>query len=277
MRKFRLINGQGERFELNRKDSFFHDIKGFGFEDATQYEQIGHDFYPLEEILSQGKIEGKILFAGKKPYETYREFARFIRSTPLTLVYQPDEVFRVPVRIATLGKEELSHGGAVLVSEISFVTQGLFYKSITKYSNTLSVGGKIYPYTYDYAYSDVSYNSVEIESDSYEDSPCKITIHGPCMNPIWKHYVNNVLYETGAYVGTISGDHKLVIDTTKMPYSITERGAGDEIVADRYQLCDFSTERFFHLRHGSNRISVTHEGINTLKVIVEGRINYETV
>lgn len=277
MRKFRLINGQGESFDLNRKDSFFHDIKGFGFEDATQYEQIGHDFYPLEEILSQGKIEGKILFAGKKPYETYREFARFIRSIPLTLVYQPDEIFRVPVRIATLGKEELSHGGAVLVSEISFVTQGLFYKSITKYSNTLSVGGKIYPYTYDYAYSDVSYNSVEIESDSYEDSPCKITIHGPCMNPIWKHYVNNVLYETGAYVGTISGDHKLVIDTTKMPYSITERGAGDEIVADRYQLCDFSTERFFHLRHGSNRISVTHEGINTLKVIVEGRINYETV
>ena len=60
MRKFRLINGQGSSFDLNRKDSFFHDIKGFGFADATGYEQIGRDFYPLEEILSQGKIEGKI-------------------------------------------------------------------------------------------------------------------------------------------------------------------------------------------------------------------------
>ena len=104
MRKFRLINGQGGSFDLNRKDSFLHDIKGFGYEDATQYEQIGRDFYPLEEIFSQGKMEGKILFGGKKPYETYREFARFVRSTPLTLVYQIDEIFRVPVRIASLGK-----------------------------------------------------------------------------------------------------------------------------------------------------------------------------
>lgn len=277
MRKFRLINGQGSSFDLNRKDSFFHDIKGFGFADATGYEQIGRDFYPLEEILSQGKIEGKILFGGKTPYETYREFARFIRSTPLTLVYQLEETFRVSVRVAKLEKAELTLGGAALVSEIAFASQGLFYKSVNKYSNTLSVGGKIYPYVYDYAYSDVSYNSVEIESDSYEDSPCKITIQGPCVNPIWKHYVNNVLYETGAYMGTISSDHKLVIDTTKMPYSITERGAGDDIVADRYQLCDFTTERFFHLQHGSNRIAVSHEGINMLNVIVEGRISYETV
>ena len=158
-----------------------------------------------------------------------------------------------------------------------FAAQGLYYKSVNKYSNTLSIGGKIYPYTYDYAYSDVSYNSVEIESDSYEDSPCRITIQGPCINPVWKHYVNNVLYETGAYMGTVSADHKLVIDTTKLPYSITERGAGDDVVADRYQLCDFTTERFFHLQHGANRISVSHEGINTLNVIVEGRISYETV
>lgn len=64
--------------------------------------------------------------------------------------HQPDEVFRVPVRVASLGKEELSHGGAALISDISFIAQGLFYKSVNKYSNTLSIGGKIYPYTYDY-------------------------------------------------------------------------------------------------------------------------------
>lgn len=277
MRKFRLINGQGGSFDLNGKDSFLYDIKGLGYEDATQYEQIGRGFYPLEEILSQGKIEGKILFGGKNPYGTYREFSRFLRATPLTLVYQIDEVFRIPVRIESLGKTELAYGGAALVSEIILAAQGLFYKSVNKYSNTLSIGGKIYPYTYDYAYSDVSYNSVEIESDSYEDSPCKITIQGPCINPMWKHYVNNMLYETGAYAGTIPSDHKLVIDTTKMPYSITERGAGDDIVADRYQLCDFTTERFFHLQYGNNRICVSHEGINALNVIVEGRISYETV
>ena len=104
-----------------------------------------------------------------------------------------------------------------------------------------------------------------------------LMVYGPCTNPVWKHYVNNVLYETGKYEGSIPDGHKLVIDTTQIPYSITERGVSDEVVADRYQMCDFTTERFFHLQYGSNRISVVHEGLNVLNVMVEGRISYETV
>ncbi len=120
-------------------------------------------------------------------------------------------------------------------------------------------------------------NTLMIDSDSHGDSPCKVTVYGPCTNPVWKHYVNNVLYETGRYEGSIPDGHKLVIDTTQIPYSITERGVSDEVVADRYQMCDFTTERFFHLQYGSNRISVVHEGLNILNVMVEGRISYETV
>ena len=72
-------------------------------------------------------------------------------------------------------------------------------------------------------------------------------------------------------------DHKLVIDSTSIPYSIVEKGVGDDVVADRYQMCDFTTERFFNLQHGINRISVTHEGLNTVNMLVEGKISYETV
>ena len=102
-------------------------------------------------------------------------------------------------------------------------------------------------------------NTLMIDSDSHGDSPCKVTVYGPCTNPVWKHYVNNVLYdpadadivllfhagqgkhrdrvpigryyvnnvlyETGRYEGNIPDGHKLVIDTTQIPYSITERGA----------------------------------------------------
>ena len=31
------------------------------------------------------------------------------------------------------------------------------------------------------------------------------------------------------------------------------------------------------MQYGSNRISVVHEGLNILNVMVEGRISYETV
>lgn len=277
MRKFKIINGEGGTFELNGKAAFFHSVDGFGYTDATEFEQIGTDYIPLDEDFSQGEISGSIFFGGTKAYETYRDFTRFVRATPLTLVYELDEVYKVPVRLTRISKSELISGGLGLNCEVSFVATGLFYKTEVKYSDTLYVGGKIYPYEYTYSYSEISQNTLMINSDSYVDSPCKITIYGPAINPIWKHYVNNELLETGAYAGTIPADHKLVVDTTKIPYSITERGVSDEIVADRYQACDFTTERFFTLKHGINRISVVHDGLNSVNVMAEGKISYETV
>ena len=277
MRKFKLINAEGGSFDLNGQAAFFHSIDGFGFKDQTQYEQIGSDFYALEEAFSQGQMTGEILFAGDDPYGTYREFTKFVRAVPLTLVYELDETFKVPVRLTEIGKAELSNGGKSLNCNVTFLAAGLFYKTVQKYSETLYIGGKIYEYEYPYSYADIATNTVMIDSDSYEDSPCKITIYGPAINPVWKHYVNNVLTETGKYEGTVPTDHKLVIDSTTIPYSIAEKGVSDEIVADRYQSCDFTTERFFTLQHGSNRISVSHDGLNALDVMVEGKISYETV
>lgn len=277
MRKFKLINAEGSSFDLNGQAAFFHSVEGFGYKDNTQYEQIGTEFYALDEIFSQGELRGKMLFAGKEPYAKYREFTRFVRATPLTLVYEMDDVYKVPVRLAEISKAELQKGEKYLNCDVSFLAAGLFYKTVQKYSETISIGGKVYPYQYTYSYADTSQNTIMIESDSYEDSPCKITIFGPVTNPVWKHYVNNELYEIGSYDGVIPDDHKLVIDSTSVPYSITERGVSDEVVADRYQYCDFTTERFFHLQHGTNRISVTHDGLNNVNVLVEGKISYETV
>lgn len=276
IRRFRLSNSEGASWDLNNFASFFHAIGGFGYQEGTQFEQIGANFLPLEELFAQGELTGSILFGGRDAYKNYRLFTRFVRAVPLTLTYQLDEIYRVPVRLSQIEKSELN-GGSALVCEVTFLATGFFYKSVTKRSSTLYVGGKIYPYTYPYAYAIVSPNTLVIDSDSYTDSPCKISIFGPCLNPIWKHYVNNELYATGRYEGSLLADHKLVIDDTEIPYSITERGAADDIVADRYQLCDFTTERFFHLQHGSNRISVIHDGLNDIKMTVEAKISYATV
>lgn len=277
MRKFKVVNGEGNTFELNGRNAFFHSIGGLGYSDSTQYEQIGTDFIPLEEGFSQGEITGLIFFGGREAYKKYREFARFVRATPLTLIYELDETYRVPVRLIKISKSELIKGGAGLNCEVGFLATGMYYKPVTAHSDILHVGGKIYPYEYAYSYSEVSLNTLIIESDSFAESPCRITIYGPAINPVWKHYVDNELVETGAFTGTIPADHKIVIDTTQIPYSIIEKGVSGETVADRYQMCDFTTERFFMLRHGTNRISVSHEGLNSLKMIVEGKISYETV
>ena len=105
IRKFRLTNGAGNGWDLNSRSSFFHSIAGLGFKDGTQYEQVGTDFIPLEELFSQGEMSGRILFGGSTAYQTYREFSRFVRAVPLTLIYQTDEIYRVPVRLTELSKE----------------------------------------------------------------------------------------------------------------------------------------------------------------------------
>lgn len=277
IRKFRVINSEGAAYDLNSKQSFFHKVDGFGYKEETDFQRIGSDFYALEEVFSQGEITGSIFFCGQGAYEQYRDFTKFVRLTPLTLEYVTDDTYRLPVRLSEIHKSEMMEGGIGLNCEVVFLATGLFYRSVTKYSETVYVGGKIYPYTYPYSYADVSANTLMIESDSVADSPCRITIYGPCTNPIWKHYVNNELHATGAYIGTLRGDHRLVIDTTKVPYSITERGISGEIIADRYQACDFTTERFITLKHGTNRISLSHEGLNSVDMMVEARISYETV
>ncbi len=277
IRKFKIINSEGAAYDLNSKQSFFHKVGGFGFKDNTEFQRIGADFYALEEVFSQGEIKGSIFFYGKKAYERYRDFTKFVRLTPLTLEYVTDDTYRLPVRLAEIDKSELKEGGIGLDCEVTFLATGLFYRSVTKYSETVYVGGKIYPYTYPYTYADVSANTLMIDSDSFADSPCRITIYGPCENPVWKHYVNNELHATGAYLGTLRADHKLVIDTTSVPYSITERGVSGEIIADRYQMCDFTTERFITLKHGTNRISLSHDRLNSVDMMVEAKISYETV
>ena len=277
IRKFRLINREGAAYDLNSKQSFFHKVGGLGFRDETGFQKIGTDYYALEEVFSQGEITGNIFFYGKEAYVRYRDFTRFIRMTPLTLEYVTDDTYRLPVRVGEINKSELMDGGIGLDCEVTLLATGLFYRSVTKYSETVYVGGKIYPYTYPYSYADVSANTLMIDSDSFADSPCKITIYGPCENPVWKHYVNNELYATGAYNGILRADHKLVIDTTKVPYSITEQGVSGEVIADRYQACDFTTKRFILLQNGTNRISLSHDGLNSVDMMVEAKISYETV
>ena len=176
IRKFRLINGEGVSWDLNARTSFFHSIGGFGYKDGTQYEQIGTDFIPLEELFSQGVMTGRIFFGGRNAYVNYRAFSRFVRAVPLTLVYEMEEAFRVPVRMTEIAKSELITGGAGLDCEVAFTAAGLFYKNVSGYSGTLSIGGKIYPYEYAYAYADAELYDEIVQG--YEDGAREIYVAG---------------------------------------------------------------------------------------------------
>lgn len=277
IRQFSLTNNLGQTYSLmNADDGALFNPSGLGYDDVTVYEQIGEFFSPLTERFGQQVITGQMVFAAH-PYEKYLTFTKFCRHAPLSLVYETDAgTFQIPVRLTKIEKGD-TDGWTFLECPVEFTALARMYKTVVANNTGHGGGGKVYDYTYDYVYGDFVADTATIDSDSMTSSPCRISIFGECTQPRWVHYVDGVQVATGYYNGTIPNNHKLVIDTTSSPYSIEEQDIAGNLIADRYELCDFSTERFFLLEYGKNTISVGHSDVDSIRLMVEGFIFHETV
>lgn len=277
IRKFRLINNDGEWYDLTTREHFLHSPSGLGYAKEEVFRQLGNLHVLLDDQFMQGEILGDVFFPHPKAYDKYFQFVRFCQNTPIYLEYTPtDKSYIREVRVSTVEKTELTTGG--LNCPVTLHCLSLFYRrEFINVEQGSTTGGKIYNYRYNYRYSASSPNSVTIESDSFAESPCAIYIYGEAVNPVWRHYVNNILVATGKVNGTIPSDQKLMIDTTQIPYSIKRLDMANRLVADMYALSDFSTDRFITLKNGRNVISVTHDGVNILRVLMEAHITYASV
>lgn len=272
MREFLLKNALGATWSLNDVESFLSSPKGIGGERKTTYTQIGNSFVATENKIKQKNITGKITFAD---YQKFEDFCRFIQHRPLTLYYTAAHEYRIDVLIEKISKTEYEILG--LNCEISMKGLTPWYKVISKANSRDSSSVKIYPYTYDYLYENSAGGSIEFMSDSTEESPIKLVIIGPCINPKWEHYLNDVKIADGEITCKIEAGHRLVVDATKIPYTISEcDNTGTELLS-LYQQSDFSTQRFLFAGYGENRIYITHEGEHELNAIIEARIEYEAI
>lgn len=274
MRSFTLKNARGQVWDLNDSNFFFHSVKGLGQEHKTTYIQVGTDFVKEKDYLAQKKITGKIAF---KSYEMYHQFSRFIQYKPLTLTYEANGTYHIQVSVDRLAKAEMTVLG--LNSDVTFTGLGTYYRIITKENlrEDKSAQGKIYPVKYPYTYYDIAQGTVLIESDSILDSPVKINIFGASKNPSYAHYVNGELVATGRINATITEGHKIVLDTTQIPYRISEYTVDNEFIQNLYEKSDFSTDRFIMLRNGENKIVFSHELSEAITIAVEGYLRYESV
>ena len=277
IRQFFLTNALGDQYSLMQESrGIFFNPAGLGCQENTAYQQIGEFFSPLTESFGQQVISGEMLF-NIQPYVKYLEFTKFCRHNPLSLIYETDAgSFQIPCKLTKIEKGD-TNGVNYLLCKVEFTALARMYKTVVANNTGSAGGGKTYDYTYDYVYGDFVADTVTIDSDSVTASPCRISIFGPCTQPRWIHYVNGVQVATGYYNGEIPASHKLVIDTTSSPYSIEEQDIAGNLIADRYELCDFSTERFFLLEYGLNTISVAHSDVDSIRLMVEGFIFHETV
>lgn len=277
VRHFKIINKNGNGYDLLTRKSFLHSPSGLGYKESTLYQRLGEQFAVVDDGFEQGNPKGYIFFPEPNAYEKYFEFVQFCQNTPLYLHYKPhNQEYIMNVRLGEIQKTEIEAGRG-LNCAVSFVGQSLWYKKVYEINEGEGTQGKVYTYTYDYVYGDSAINTVAFDSDSFNLSPIKLTIFGGCVNPRWQHYVNNVMVASGGVNGTVAEGMKLVVDTTEIPYSIREYNLADEIVLDMYSLSDFSTKRFLQAKHGRNRISISHSSSDALKVMVEANISYASV
>lgn len=272
VRQFRLRNRLGAEVDLNTSEHFLYDPKGMGYEWDNEYERIGHQYLLTEEHLKQKEPEGIIKF---NSYEGYRNFTKFTQYRPLTLIYNTDagEYF-ISIYIKKIEKTEKESGGWLL-GDIEFKAVGQWYKYIHLKSDP-TLTGKTYSYEYNFRYSDSSRDSVAHEQESVLLSPTRITFLGPCLNPIWKHYVNGELVASGSVACYVPPGRRLIVSSI-VPYMIAETDAYGKVTNDRYQESDFSKERFISFRLGTNRVVFSHTGGEPIGVELEAYEYYDGV
>lgn len=279
IRQFTLINANGYTYDITSTEALFHDPSGLGYKRSETYRQIGDSFILVNRQVKQQTISGSLLFTQPGAYQKYFDFIQFCAVEPLTLVYQTTgTAYRRTVHLTDVDKTELDHDYGYLDVELTFTCLAPWYRTVSVQPKQSEVDvTNLWPRTWPFVWSAGSAGTIELDSDSYMDSPCKITIKGPCKNPVWRHYVDGILHETGSIKCQFEAGSYLIIDNTTYPYTLAVYNQNGEMVQNVYQLSDFSTQRFVNLQHGHNILAISAESANSSEIRLDSNLYYESV
>lgn len=131
MRRFKLLNCDGEIYDLSTENAMLFSPSGLGIDRKV-------DAFPSNNgqivCSSQAKfqnITGNIIFKGDC-YHEYSKFVKFCDKTPLWFLYAPsDEFFYKKVFLQKLSKNEIDYKTNVLNCPVDFMPESRWYKNIT--------------------------------------------------------------------------------------------------------------------------------------------------
>lgn len=268
MRQFKLMNANGQTFDLMRKDAFFHAPAGLGWGLDVESMRAGDTYVVTNRKPQKPTPSGEIVFAG---YAQYDEFMAFAQVGGLVLAYRPRDTWQYLDVDLSIEKGEIAAESKRLVCAVSFTASSQWYEQIKAYQAQQEKGdGKVYSYTYPYTYKSAAAGAVEIANGNLSSYP-KLTIFGPVEDPTWALYQYGKRLSVGTVNITIPQGNKLVVDMHPATMQIAEYTENGLFVADRYQNSDFTTERIFELPPGDCQIVFTQNGIGAVRAFVEVR------
>lgn len=212
-RKFRLLNGKGEIYELTEHNFkvFASEPQGLGFSKTMSLLRLGDENVVSYQSVDLETITLELLFYDEKnadKYQKYVEFVNFISFKPLYLLYQrPNsfEWFRRRFENASLTKTEVDLDG---ILRCSYQVQTLSFwedneVNVLEPNIATEVDSKEYPLVYPFIYGGEGTQNIRLYSKGILESPLEITIDGTITDPQYILYdENDVIYGHGKFIGT---------------------------------------------------------------------------
>lgn len=212
-RKFRLLNGVNQTYELTDKNHkvFANNPEGLGYTRTLSVFRLGDENLITYSLINLDNVSFEILFYDDKladKYQKYRDFVNFLSHKPLYLLYQAPNSFtwyRKQVESLSLTKSQVQYDDSML--HCNFNLQSLTFWEDNEV-NTIDVtdeliGGKVYPITYPFDYGHNTLSNVGMTSVGLLDSPLEIFIDGETTNAEYILYdSNDNIYGHTKFIGT---------------------------------------------------------------------------
>lgn len=282
-RRFYLENEQNQRFNLQdlKNNALLISPAGLGFFMSRSYELTGDVARVVNEIYPLRSFTGTTVFDGQRAYDGYRNLVNFIAdSGVMRLVYAPryettNQEFLADVEVESVSKGEVR--GGRLECDVTVTLKNAWYKRESLRVVAEKTGEELrYDRMYDYVYSDVSTDDIQIFNDGHFEAPIMLESEGLLVNPRLSLYVNGTLRSELALTAVIETGETLVFCTKDDELTLSKRlvdGSEESLIG----CISVENDNFFKLPRGLSALSLSADNEIASKSIITVFTSYKAV
>jgi hypothetical protein len=282
-RRFYLENEQNQRYNLQdlKNGALLASPAGLGLSMSRAYELTGDAARVISEIFPLRSFTGVIIFDGTNAYDSYRALVNFIAaSDAMRLVYAPEYKiasgeFLADAEVESVTKNEVK--GGRMECDVSITLKGAWYKRESLRVVAEKTGAELrYDRVYEYAYSDVSTDAIEIYNDGHFEAPVMLEAEGELVNPRLSLYVNGILRSQLAVTAVIETGETLVFCTKDDELMLMKRfpdGSTENLI----NYISVENDNFFKLPKGLSTLSLSADNEIRSKSVITVFTAYKAV
>jgi hypothetical protein len=282
-RRFYLENEQKQRFNLQdlRNGALLVLPAGLGLSMSRSYELTGDAARVVNEVYPLRSFTGVAVFDGSRAYDGYRALVNFIAASGvIRLVYAPryetvSHEFLADVEVESVSKGEVK--GGRLECDVAVTLKSAWYKRESLRVVAEKTGEELrYDRMYEYVYSDVSTDAIEIFNDGHFEAPILLEAEGELINPKLSLYVNGMLRSELAVTAVIETGETLIFCTKDDELTLLKR-LTDGSLESLIGCISVENDNFFKLPRGLATLSLSADNEIGSKSVITVFTSYKAV